>query len=154
MRFMALVLALLLAACGGGGGSGGGPVVGPPKSGVVYVVTVESFPDARLGEYDDEGGVGYVRVLAAILANPVLAQRTVMHEVGHAAGLPHTPGNGCVMDQTAYASAVLFPCGSEVAGLKGTLQVYVGLAPGLLQATGNAASAWNIPAGRTVFNVN
>lgn len=153
MRRLAILLALGVAACGGGGATDAGPVVGPPSSGTVYVVTVASFPDARLGEYDEEGGVGYVRLLAPILENATLTQRTLMHELGHAAGLEHTPGNGCVMDPTAYAHPSLVPCASEVTGLKGTLEVFVGLAPGRLEAAQRAAAAWNGPAGRTVFTV-
>lgn len=153
-----LALVLLLAGCGGGGDPGpsdGGLELGPPPSRRVYVVTVASFPDSRIGEYAEVGGDGFVRILAALVQNPVLAERTVMHELGHAAGLPHTPGSGCIMDPTAYSVPNTLVCGGEAGGLSpGTMQVFVGLTPGLLPIVGSACTSWNGPAGRVVFQVN
>ena len=159
LRLVALVvLAGVFVCCGGGGGGPqtvNGLVVGPPPSGRVYVVTVASFPDSRLGEYDEVGGDGFVRILAAILQNTTLAERTIMHELGHAAGLGHTPGSGCIMDQTAYSIPSTSPCGSEVGGLAPvTLQVYSGVTPGLFPLVGSACTGWNQAAGRLVFQSN
>lgn len=152
MRYL-IVVALALAGCGGSGPVE--PDVGPPESGLVFVRGVSGFEDpTRLGEYEDVGGDGWVRIRLDLLPNDILTIRTIMHELGHAAGLHHT-SDRCLMDPSAAGVLEWVPCPHEVAGLApGVIQVSVEAGvPLLLQRTKDAASNWNMAAGRAVFVV-
>jgi len=162
MRGSLWLAVLVLAACGGGGSSEDdvrrgpdGLPIGPPPSRIVHVVTVASFDDdpGRLGDYQQVGQDGRVRIRDdVLLAAPEVAVRTIMHELGHAMGLSHLPGTGCIMD--SIGGAGLTPCAAELAGLAaGSVTVYAGATPGLYNRVRSAAGDWNGPAGRVVFLV-
>lgn len=158
-----LAFALLLAGCGGGstGNDPGGPGLdlGPPPSGIVYVQAVPpgTWSDGRLGEYDQVGQDGFVRIRSDLLSNAMLTTRTLTHELGHALGFDHLPGTDCVMDPGAYQTPNALLCPTETSWVQAyagpTLTVYVGLDPGLHTLTGNAASIWNQANGSSVLAV-
>jgi hypothetical protein len=157
-RAAALALVLALGACGGGASDvdEDGHSLGPPKS---YAVRVEAvapgtFPDARLAEFRIEGDDGLVRVREDILVNATLAARTVAHELGHALGIAHLSGTGCVMDELAYQVPDVVLCPAErtmAAGFRRLLLIQVTAAPGLRAATDTACQAWNDGAGHLVM---
>ncbi len=159
ITFLAL---LLLASCGGSGGGGNDPGppgldLGPPPSLTVYVIAVPygSFPDDRLGEYDQVGLDGYVRLREDVLVNADLSARLICHEMGHSIGLPHLDNPACVMHVSGFTQNTPL-CPEEAAHAASTtftLTVYVGLTPGLLDAAELAASRWNNVAGRTLLAV-
>lgn len=161
MRHLGILALLVLAACGGSGGTGGDPPgldVGPPPSGAVYVqvVPVGTFSDDRLGEYNQVGADGQIRIREDVLANPAFAARVVCHELGHAIGLDHLTDPTCVMHTAGFTQTTPL-CAQEAsfaAAYAGpVLQVYVGLTPGLLDATTLAAERWNNVAGGTILDV-
>jgi hypothetical protein len=160
MRLLAIAALAFLAACGGSGGDGvktgpDGLVIGPPPSGQVYVQAVAT---GTLGLYDEVSGDGRVSIREDTLQNNILATRILVHELGHALGLSHSPGSGCVMDSEAMETPNASLCPAESAFAQGyagpVLIVYAGInPPSLWQLTANAASIWNQAAGRTIVAV-
>lgn len=161
MRLAILACLVTLGACGGSGPSDTeAPPVGPPPSATVYVQGVAPgvLTPPRLGQYDNQGPDGLIRVRDDLSPNPILFTRVLTHELGHAIGLQHLPGTGCVMDTDAIQTPNSSLCPQEVAFAQAyagpVLTVYAGLSPpDLWQITSNAASIWNQAAGRTILSV-